>query len=114
MAHVHILTVNGHVQTVFHLDVPNTNNAAGTNWRTAIINSGIGGTTILKVDTGADGTISAAEKANILNGSVVEVVLNLKAREIAGKSLLQIYNLYSGDLLSGLQNKLNRYGSAGG
>ena len=116
MSHVHILTVNGHVQTVFHLDVPNTNNSAGTNWRAAVLNSGMGGTTVLKDGdgTGTNGTISTAEKTNILNGSVVEVVLNIKARELAGKTLVQIYNTYSGDLLSGLQSRLNRFGSAGG
>lgn len=58
----------------FHIAIPSVNNRAGINYRTALINSGIGGRTILPDGDGTGGTISTTEKANITAGSVYEVV----------------------------------------
>lgn len=59
-----------------HFAVPNTNNAVGVNHRTALINSGLGGTTILPDGDGSDGTISPAEKTSIENGELFEHVVS--------------------------------------
>ena len=73
MADMHILTGNGDRWTVImHLPVPNTNNPVGTNWRTAVVASRIGGSTSLPDGDGTGGTISAAEKALIEAGEVIE------------------------------------------
>jgi hypothetical protein len=61
-------------RVVNHIPIPPANNRVGVNYRTAIINSGIGGRTILPDGDGSGGTISAAEKAAILAGSLYEVV----------------------------------------
>lgn len=57
-----------------HVAIPNANNAAGINWRTALLNSGLGGTTRLPDGDGTAGTISAAEKASIAAGALYEQV----------------------------------------
>lgn len=80
MANIHILDTTDGVdfRVVCHIAVPNTPNSAGTNWRTAVINSGFGGTTVLPDGDGTAGTISAAEKASIVNGSLYEVVTTIR------------------------------------
>lgn len=55
-----------------HEPVPAGNNAAGVSWRTALVNSGMGGTSIMPTGTGA-GQISAAELAQIEAGELREV-----------------------------------------
>lgn len=77
MSAIHILGGDGRDQytAVVHLTVPNTNNLVGVNHRTAIINSGIGGTSIMTVTTGAaPGRISTTEMTDITNGVIYEVV----------------------------------------
>jgi len=60
---------------VFHVAIPGTgNNRAGVQWRTALINSGIGGTTVLPDGDGTGGTISVTEKTSITTGALFEVV----------------------------------------
>ena len=43
-------------------------------WRTALANSGLGGTTVLRTGDGTGGTISAAELASVQSGALLEVV----------------------------------------
>lgn len=75
MARCHVLdTAGGLTRVAFHIDVPIGNNDAGTAWSTVLVNSGIGGTTILPDGTGTGGTISAAEKTSIQGGTVFESV----------------------------------------
>ena len=75
MADVHVLErFNGRARLALHFPVPPGNNAAGVPWSTALLNSGRGGTTILPDGDGTAGTISAAEKASILAGTLYEVV----------------------------------------
>lgn len=79
MANIHILTTGGRViNALAHIAVPNTNNAAGMNYRAAIVASKIGGTTQLPDGDGTDGTISAAEKTSIQSGALVEVPLSIQ------------------------------------
>lgn len=78
MANIHVLLrENGTFQLVYHVPVANGNNAAGVNYRTALVRSGLGGTTRLPDGDGTAGTISAAEKTQITAGSVYEVVRSL-------------------------------------
>ncbi len=75
MAKVHVLdTSGGLTRVVCHIDVPAGNNSAGTAWAAVIVNSGIGGTTVLPDGAGTGGTISAAEKTSIQGGTVFEVI----------------------------------------
>lgn len=77
MANWHALTGGpdgNSYQVAYHLPIPNNNNRVGVNHRTALVNSGIGGTTVLPDGDGTDGTISAAEKTQITNGEVFEHV----------------------------------------
>ena len=75
MAKAHVLdTSGGLTQVAFHIAVPVGNNGAGTAWSAVLINSGIGGTTVLPDGAGTGGTISAAEKTSIAAGTVFEVV----------------------------------------
>lgn len=77
MANWHALTgiEDGNAYTiVYHIPIPNSNNRVSVNYRTAIINSGIGGKTILPDGDGTGGTISAAEKSSIQSGALYEHV----------------------------------------
>lgn len=58
---------------VFHIPIPNTNNRVAVNYRTALVNSGIGGTTVLPEGNGA-GQITSAEKAQVVAGELYEHV----------------------------------------
>jgi hypothetical protein len=74
MAKAHVLATQGALTSViYHIDVPAGTNAAGTSWADCLKNSGTGGTTRLPDGTGAGGTISAAEKTAVTNGTVYEV-----------------------------------------
>jgi hypothetical protein len=75
MANWHALTgsLDGNsFRIVFHIAIPSANNRAGVNYRTALINSGLGGRTVLPDGDGAGGTISASEKASIVAGAIYE------------------------------------------
>jgi len=77
MAQIHVLAGDGHdtYTAVIHVTVPSQNNNVGVNLRTAIINSGIGGTSIMAVTTGtAPGKITTTEMADVTSGIVYEVV----------------------------------------
>lgn len=68
MSRLHILA-SGHC--VLHEPVPPGNNAAGVPWRTALVNSGMGGTSVMPTGTGP-GQITAAELAQIAAGALYE------------------------------------------
>jgi len=81
MSDIHVLTGDAGGESwklVFHFPVPNTNNDVGVNFRTALINSGLGvgednRRTILPSGSN-EGQITTAEEANLDNGSLFEVV----------------------------------------
>lgn len=57
---------------LFHIPIPGTGSTVGgVQWRTALIQSGIGGTTTMAVGETA-GLITAAEKADIASGAIYE------------------------------------------
>lgn len=70
---IHILTGNGrHKWTIaFHFAVPDQNNNVGINYRIALVNSSLGGTSVMTEGTGA-GQIATAELAQIAAGEVLE------------------------------------------
>lgn len=74
MARVHVLDTSGpNTRLVYHITVPAGTNDVGTTWAAVLVNSGIGGSTVLPDGTGSGGTISAAEKTSIAAGSIYEV-----------------------------------------
>lgn len=76
MSDYHVLTGDRYgnkFRIAYHIPLPDQNNRAGVSYRTAVVNSGLGGTTSLTEGTGA-GQISAAEKAQIEAGERVEIV----------------------------------------
>ena len=78
MASYHVLAgdeAGNRFSVAYHFDIPGSgNNRAGVQWRAALIASGIGGSTILADGDGSGGTISAAEKAAVQSGAVLEMV----------------------------------------
>ncbi len=79
MADMHILDGDGsRWRVVMHFAVPSANNAVGVNYRTALVSSGLGGTTVMEEGTG-DGQITAAEKGLIESGAVHEHSVQVSA-----------------------------------
>jgi hypothetical protein len=113
MANMHVLSLDGSEFTaVFHIAVPATNNAAGVPWQTVILRVGGGGTTTLPDGDGTLGTISAAEKAQILAGSIVEIVRvnHWNAAFPSGAQLDAIFTQVSADFTALMQAKFSQYG----
>ncbi|MEK0324959.1 MAG: hypothetical protein QQN63_04580, partial [Nitrosopumilus sp.] len=83
MADMYILTGNNANEwtIVMHFTVPDVDNAVGINFRTALVNSGIGlntetgRRTVLPTGDDTGGTISAAEEALLDSGARFEVVV---------------------------------------
>ena len=116
MANLHVLTKTGSdVTVVAHIAIPNTNNASGINWRTVLINSGMGGKTVLPDGDGTAGTISSAEKTQIQSGAVYEVQDVIHVGIPNGAAAINAYfdaryAEISGRALTALQDLLNYYG----
>ena len=92
MAAIHVLSAQyGEYKVAIHAAVSNTNNSAGVNFRTALINSGLGGTTILPDGDGTAGTIAAAEKTSIQTGAIVEVIGFIRGDTVAAGAALNAY-----------------------
>jgi hypothetical protein len=120
MSQWHVLggDTNGNSYTVaFHLPIPSANNRAGVNYQTALVNSGIGGKTIMATGTGP-GQISSTEVTQIQAGSVYEYVYSYATNpgndintDIA--NLNALYSTFSNTAnqpLLGLQKQLTNYG----
>lgn len=117
MSDIHVLSSNlgKHWNVVFHFDVPDVNNMRGVNYRTALVNSGIGGTTSLPEGTGA-GMISAAEKALVESGEVFEHsttylvesggTTNVELRA----TLREFYAIEETRIIANLQQRLRYFG----
>lgn len=80
MARAHVLDSNGGgaSRIAWHFSVPAGNNDAGIAWTVALANSSLRSTSVLPDGSGNGGSISAAEKANLANGSVYEWVDSLE------------------------------------
>lgn len=112
MSNLHILeTPPNRMRFVIHVAVASANNSAGINWRTVLVRSGIGGKTILPDGDGTGGTISAAEKAEVLAGSIYEAVLDEKTWPTSNAELDALFNTRRVQILADLQNRLKYYGA---
>lgn len=77
MADVHILDgPDGKLRMVCHIPIPAGNNSAGVSWSLALKNSALVSQTVLKDGDGTAGTISAAEKTALENGTLFEAVID--------------------------------------
>ena len=112
MANIHVLEspAPGRFRVVYHVAVPATNNPAGVAWRTAVVNSrdATRPVTVLPDGDGTKGTISAAEKAQIVSGEVYEVVHDEKGQTGAGINALHAAR--SAEVLAALQARLAQFG----
>jgi len=82
MADMHVIdgAGKGAWRVVMHFDTPDIDNAVAVNYRTAIKNSGLVDSTspsVLPDGDGTGGSISAAEKTDLVNGVKFEHVANL-------------------------------------
>ena len=118
MADITVLERDTHNRwrVVMHFPVPPGSNAAGVPWRAALVLSGIGGSTILPNGDGTGGTISAADKALIESGALLEHVESVLL-ESGGNTQQQVeaaaagfYNALKTDLTAQLAARLMQYG----
>lgn len=116
MANSHVLeqTQPGKYRVVHHLPIPAANNPAGISYQVVIaaevaarVEAG-GRASALPNGDGTAGTISPAEKAQIVSGAIYELVREEKGQTTA--SAANIYALRSADILADLQTRYAQYG----
>ena len=120
MADIHILTGDGRdVWTyVFHYAVPDTTNAVSVSYRTALVNSELGGASTMTEGTG-DGQITTAELAQITGGELFEYSRGWLAESGATNNTELLANVRAeyvrleSIVLSSLQKRLRYYGWSG-
>ena len=118
MSDMHILAGDGGRKwtVVAHISVPDANNSALVNWRTALVASGLGGITQLPDGDGTGGTISAAEKAQIEAGEVVETTYSFPIEgngtdnAVIRDALRTAYTATKDRFVAELQAKLKYFG----
>jgi len=72
MADMHVMTGDGERwNVIMHFAVPNVDNEGGVNYRTALVNSGLGGSTAMPKGDGP-GQISTVESEQITVGELYE------------------------------------------
>jgi hypothetical protein len=117
MANTHVLeqTAPGRFRVVYHVAIPATNNAAGVAWRAIMAQqvaaqvAQVGGrASVLPDGDGTGGTISAAEKAQVVSGALYEAVREEKGQGAA--TLAAQFALRSAEILAGLQARYAQYG----
>ncbi len=112
MSNIHIMTVDGpEVGVVLHFAIPATNNASAVPWRT--ITTRFFGTTSLPDGDGTAGTISAAEKASIAAGALVEVATTFKLgnNNPTGAALDAAFAAAQTAWVADFSTRYNRYGT---
>ena len=118
MADIHILaeTRKGAWRVVMHFAVPNATSPVGMSYRTALLTSGLGGSTQLPDGDGSAGTISATEKAQIEAGEVAEVAVEFLVESGGATTasvrdfLRQSYATKKNEYLGEMQRKLKYFG----
>jgi len=121
MADIHVLAGDGlqYWTLIFHFPVPNTANAVGVNYRTALINSGLGGTSQMYVGTGP-GDITTAELALIQSGELHEHTVSFPAESGATTnaqmlaSARALYATHEEAVVDRLKKQLRYYGYTAG
>jgi hypothetical protein len=111
MADVHVMeTSGGRTRLVLHVSIPAANNAAGVAYRTAVVNSKLGGTTSLPDGDGTAGTISAAEKASIASGALYEATVSIKRADLTVQGLNALFAKQAPEIRGELQGRLASFG----
>ena len=112
MANVHILDVQRgtYARLVYHIPVPSGNNNSGVAWKDVIVRAGLNPASILRDGDGAGGTISAAEKASIAAGDLVEIVITEKAQPPGAANLTRLFNLHKDEFVAMLNATYNKFG----
>ncbi|MCP4248073.1 MAG: hypothetical protein GY778_13585 [bacterium] len=116
MADMHVLDGDGlRWRIAMHFAVPDANNAVAVNYRTALVNSGLGGSTVLTEGPG-DGQITAVEKALVVAGEVYEHLASFlvesggTATAELRASLRQFYSREKAAVIADLQRRLRYFG----
>jgi hypothetical protein len=74
MPNTHVLEASGvRYRLALHVSIPAGNNSAGIAWNTALVNSGLGGKTVLATGNGP-GQITATELASVQAGNTYEQI----------------------------------------
>jgi hypothetical protein len=115
MANMAVLAGNGVDYTVVvHVAIPVANNVAGTPWRTALVNSGLGRPSILPAGDGTLGTISAADVALIASGALYEYVTTIRVGTVqAAQQVAYVtaqFPVISATVLAALELQLQYFG----
>jgi hypothetical protein len=111
MSNIHIQTLDGsEVTAILHFAIPATNNSAGMAWRA--IAARVFGKTTLPDGDGTLGTISAAEKSQIVAGSVVEQTQTFKLGQgfPTGAQMDAAFSAAQSAFLAALQAQYAQYG----
>ena len=120
MADIHVLSGNGLGKwaLVFHFAMPDQDNNVTINYRTALINSGLGGTSTMTEGEGP-GQITSAELAQIQAGELYEYSASFPVESGATNNtelLTSIQAAYARGLsavIARLQRQLRYYGYTG-
>ena len=120
MADIHVLGGDGLGKwtLVFHFAMPDQDNSVTINYRTALINSGLGGTSTMTEGEGP-GQITSAELAQIQAGELYEYSASFPAESGATNNtelLTSIQAVYARGLsavIARLQRQLRYYGYTG-
>ncbi|KKL47843.1 hypothetical protein LCGC14_2331490 [marine sediment metagenome] len=120
MSDIHVITGNGldNWTLLFHYAVPDINNEVSVNYRTALINGGLGGTSTMAEGVGA-GEISTAELALIATGALYEHSISFLAESGATNNaeiIAEVQALYTASeaqVIDRLKRQLKYYGYTG-
>lgn len=117
MADIHVLAGGGlrYWALAFHFPIPDQNNNVSVSYRTALINSGIGGTSQMAEGTGP-GQITTAELASLQAGELYEFSLAFLAESGATNNAELLaairaeYAKHETPVLNHLRKQLRYYG----
>jgi hypothetical protein len=120
MPDIHILAGDGLNQwtVVCHYPIAEADNEVSVSYRTALVNSGLGGTSALAEGTGP-GQISTAELAQVEAGELFEYTLSFPAESGATNNAELLaavraeYARHETRVINALQKRLRYYGWAG-
>jgi hypothetical protein len=118
MAALHVLEGDGiRYRVVAHTATPAGNNTAGNSWKNCLLSAGLN-TTTLAEGVGV-GQITAAEKAQVVAGDVIEMVFTIDVPTVGtnGNKLVAVQNAVAkmqADYLAQLQERFRYFGYTNG
>lgn len=118
MADIHIITGDGKAnwRVVMHFDVPNVQNTVGVDVSSALVNSGLAVSSVLREDDGNNGSIHPDEQAELLAGTKVEVTVSLvldgkgTTNAIRAEDVRKAYAATETDVINKLKRRLKFFG----